>query len=187
MWEEEKHPRDEQGRFTSKAKEFEGMSADELKAYILSNSIGEKNITAEKSSVLSINLNNGLILSRYVNSSEKLYQYAKNIKPIDSFEDQVIHGDKYGFEINDLEGLAAAEYSAKEFADILKSDPNYHGGNIRLISCNTGADEGIVAQTLADCLGVDVLAPNDVVIVYPDGTMKVGIDGNGKWILFKKR
>ena len=35
MWEEEKHPRDEQGRFASKAKEFEGMSADELQEHIL--------------------------------------------------------------------------------------------------------------------------------------------------------
>ena len=33
MWEEEKHPRDKLGRFTSK--ELEAMSADELKAYIL--------------------------------------------------------------------------------------------------------------------------------------------------------
>ena len=34
MWEEKEHPRDKQGRFTKK--DFADMSADELKAYILS-------------------------------------------------------------------------------------------------------------------------------------------------------
>ena len=73
-----------------------------------------------------------------------------------------------------------------KFADILKDDPNYHGGDIRLISCEAGAEDGFAAQNLANYLGVNVLAPSDVVIVYPDGTMKVGYDGKGKWILYRK-
>lgn len=154
-----------------------------------------KRMSITKSGNVLTNASDGIImkkdaelqLSRYVNSNDKLYSYAKNIPPIDGYEDQVIHGDKFGFEIRDLNDNTAATYTPKEFAEILKEDPNYHGGNIRLISCDVGAEDATAAQELADLLGVDVLAPNDVVIVYPDGTMKVGYDGKGKWILYKKR
>lgn len=128
----------------------------------------------------------GSVVSTYVNSSDNLFEYAKEITPIEGFEDQIIHGDKLGFEIRGLDGETVSKYTPREFAEILKEDPNYHGGNIRLISCETGAKDGIVAQSLANILGVDVLAPSDIVIVYPDGSIKIGFDGKGKWILYKK-
>jgi len=58
---------------------------------------------------------------------------------------------------------------------------------VPLCSCYAGAEDGFAAQALVNQLGVDVLAPNDVVIVYPDETMKIGYDGKGKWILYRKR
>jgi len=134
-----------------------------------------------------IDKSQGVELSRYVNSNDKLYEYAQNIPPLEGYEDQIIHGDKNGFEVRDADGKTVSVYTPREFAEVLRQDPNYHGGNIRLISCYTGAEDGIAAQALANQLGVDVLAPNDVLIVYPDGSMKIGHDGNGKWILYGKR
>ncbi|MBQ5320829.1 MAG: hypothetical protein J6K88_02020 [Oscillospiraceae bacterium] len=146
-----------------------------------------QNVLTNNTNGIIMKKNKGLELSRYVNSSDRLYEYARNITPLDGYEDQVIHGDKYGFEIRDLDGKTASVYTPREFAEILRRDPNYHGGNIRLISCYAGAEDGNAAQALANQLGVDVLAPNDVVIVYPDGSMKIGYDGKGKWILYRKR
>lgn len=173
MWNEKEHPRDILGRFTKK--EIDNMTAYDLKEIILSSQKSE------------YPKNTHIILSRYINSSEPIYEYAKRIQHIEGYEDQVIHGDKYGFEINDLSGKSAAQYTAQEFADVLREDPNYHGGNIRLISCETGSGEDCVAQELADILGVDVLAPSDKIYLSPDGTMKIGKTGSGKWILFRKR
>ena len=128
-----------------------------------------------------------ITLSIYVNSNDDVYRYAKNITPIEGYEDQVIHGDKYGFEIRDLNDNVSSAYTPEEFAEILKEDPNYHGGNIRLISCSSGVEDGNAAQALADALGVDVLAPTKDVFICLDGSMKVGENNEGRWILYKKR
>ena len=128
-----------------------------------------------------------VVLSTYVSSSDDISRYAKNIKPIAGFEDVVIHGNETGFEIRDKNGITAAEYTPREFAEILRSDPNYHGGNIRLISCNTGSEGAIAANALAKQLGINILAPTDVVVIYPDGKLKVGFKGDGKWVMFDGR
>ena len=128
-----------------------------------------------------------ITLSTYVNSSDKLNEYSKNITPIDGFEDVVIHGNAFGFEIRDLDGNVASKYTPSEFADILQKDPHYHGGAIRLISCETGVGEFCAAQRLADKLNVDILAPSDMVFVDMDGNITIGKRGDGKWILFKPK
>lgn len=133
-------------------------------------------------------INNAIqISSKYVNSSEPLAEYAKKIKPLDGFEDIVIHGSPTGFSINDLNGKTASSYTPREFAEILKEDPNYHGGDIRLISCETGNESGFAAQYIADALGVRVMAPTKSVWVFPDGTITVGTTkalNNGEWKVF---
>lgn len=129
-------------------------------------------------------------LSRYVNSSDKLHRYAKNIIPIDGYEDMVIHGDQYGFELRDLNDEIASQYTPEEFAEILRNDPNYHGGNIRLISCSTGRGNDCAAQKLANELGVNVISPTDTVWVFEDGDMVVGeteFENTGTWLLFKPK
>lgn len=126
--------------------------------------------------------------SIYVNSSDALFSNAKQIKPIANYEDMVIHGDNKGFEIQDKEGNTASQYTPKEFADILLSDPNYHGGNVRLISCEAGKGETCAAQMLANALGVDVMAPTDIVWVFPDGNIIIGkteFENTGEWKTFK--
>lgn len=122
--------------------------------------------------------------SIYVNSNTDLFRNAKRISPIEGYEDIVIHGSKYGFEIRNADDKPIGIYSVNEFCDILQDDPNYHGGAIRLISCEAGANGSFVAQGLANRLGVVVLAPTDTVWVFPDGSMVIGEDeftNSGEW------
>ena len=86
--------------------------------------------------------------------------------------------------------------SAAEVCELLKQNPYYKGGNIRLISCQTGAGSGIVPQYLADHLHVNVMAPNEIVnvdkytgeiiLANDDKDVTMGIE-TGKWIVFKPR
>lgn len=135
--------------------------------------------------------NSGIIsASRYFNSSDILYEYSKKVKPIDGYEDIAIHGDWSGFSINDSNGNEIESYTPKDFAEILKEDPNYHGGNVRLLSCETGSKGAVAAQQLADALNVDVLAPTDVLFIDFNGKMTIGPDeytNSGDWKLFKPR
>ena len=126
--------------------------------------------------------------TRFINSSEQLYGNADKIKPIKNYEDIVIHGDKTGFAYHDNSGKEHY-YTVHEFASILK-DSEVYGGNIRLISCEAGADGATAAQALADLLKVDVMAPSDVVWIMPDGSMTIGITpsvNDGEWRIFKPK
>lgn len=131
--------------------------------------------------------NNGSVsLSIYFNSSEDLYKYAKKVEPENGYEDVFIHGDKTGFSYNDKNGNEVGTYSPEEFADILKSDPNYKGGNIRLFSCETGAEGANAAQDLSNCLGVEIKAPTDIVWIDFEGKVSVGPDkytNTGSWVV----
>ena len=121
----------------------------------------------------------------FVNKNDKLYEYGKKIKPIKGYEDVVTHGDKIGFIFKDADGKES-NVSVVEFANILRKSKLYHGGDIRLIACEAGADDSIVAQALADELGVNILAPSNFVFVDWDGNMTIGPDrftNNGKWII----
>lgn len=119
-----------------------------------------------------------------------LYEYSKKVKPIDGYEDTAIHGDCLGFSINDLNGNEIESYTPKKFAKIPKEDPNCHGGNFRLLSCEAGSKEAEAAQQLADALNADVLAPTDVLFIGFNGKMTIGPDeyaNFGDWKLFKPR
>ena len=103
------------------------------------------------------------------------------------YEDVIIHGDKTGFELRDMEGKTVSVYTPREFAEILLEDPNYHGGDIRLCSCETGAEDAISAQILANILQVKVLAPTKKLWVDFDGNMTIGdtsYENDGEWVLF---
>ena len=127
--------------------------------------------------------------STFANSKDRLYQNSKSIVPINGYEDVVVHGDMYGFVFKNIDGVESV-VSVREFASILKESGLYRGGDIRLISCETGKKGAVAAQGLADELGVNVLAPTDVVYVYPDGKMIVSSDGytnDGEWVIFEPR
>ena len=123
---------------------------------------------------------------RFLNKNDNLFKNAQNIKPLDGYEDIVVHGDPYSFIFKDSNGKESY-VSFKEFADILRSSPVYNGADIRLISCETAAEGSVTAQALANELGVTVLAPTDIVGVYPDGEMFVGLTGEGSWVKIKPK
>jgi len=153
--------------------------------FIKQNGSGEVLISETESDI--IGSAGRLVLSTYVNSSDMLYKYSKKIEPIEGYEDIVIHGDESGFELRDLNDDVASKYTPREFAEMLREDPNYHGGDIRLISCQSGKGDTSAAQMLSNQLGVNVLAPNDVVFVDINGNISIGEENDGEWILFKPK
>ncbi len=96
---------------------------------------------------------------------------APNIKPIDGYQDVVVHGSPTDFSPSSTAG--APVWSPEDLADMIKSDSRYGNGPIRLISCSTGAPGSDAAQNLANELGVDVLAPTDIVWVDGNGALTV--------------
>lgn len=75
--------------------------------------------------------------------------------------------------------------SAREVAKIILHNKGYHGEKVRLLSCSTGATDDGFAQQLANALGVEVEAPTGILLVYPNGTYKIGYDGSGEMRTFK--
>lgn len=116
-------------------------------------------------------------------------------KMITSYEKKVLEAvpKKSGFFDFAAHGAAESiEYgskdkvmSAREVANIIRHNESYNGEKVRLLSCSTGSKDDGFAQQLANALGVEVEAPTDVLIVAPDGRMKVGYDGSGEMKVFK--
>ncbi len=124
--------------------------------------------------------------TRFLNRMDPLWENASKIEPIEGYQDIVCHGDTISLIYKDAYGNEV-NVSVYEFAEILKNSPAYEGGPIRLIACEAGADGSVVAQTLANKLGVEIMAPTDRVHVYPDGEMVIGPDewtNTGTWRIF---
>jgi len=123
-----------------------------------------------------------------------------NVKPINGYEDFGVHGvpEESKIEYETTNGIST-KYSGTEFAKILKNDPDYHGGKVRLLSCGAGSDRSRFAQELADALGQEVLAPTETLWVgekgelfisnsevladmyYNDGNIDYSIHQTGRW------
>lgn len=126
----------------------------------------------------------------FVNHTDELYTYSKKIKPIEGFEDIVVHGDTVGFSFRDANGRDH-NVNAVEFSKILLQSGLYHGGNIRLIACEAGKEGALAAQIVADQLGVTVLAPSDVVYIDVEGNLTIssdnGLTNDGEWVTIEPR
>lgn len=141
---------------------------------------------------------------KYVNKSDKLYKNVQNIKPIEGYEDIVIHGDPdKSMVLYNTKLGKDTEYTAKEFADSIKTDPGYNGGNIRLLSCGAGSEESQFAQEFANEMNKEVLAPTETLWVadhgelfisnsdtlaqmwYNDGEVDDSFKSTGHWKTFK--
>ena len=121
------------------------------------------------------------------NALELSSNNVEQVKPLEGYQDIVCHGDAYGFVIRNADGVET-NLTLREFAEILQQTPGFEKGKpIRLMACEAGAGEGLPAQYLADLFGVEVIAPTDVLIIAPDGTMKIGENNNGTWKRFKPR
>lgn len=103
------------------------------------------------------------------------------VPPKEGYFDFAAHGAPNAIEY----GSADMMLSARDVANIIRHNKNYNGEKVRLLSCYTGSVENGFAQNLANALGVEVEAPNDVLLVYPNGKFKIGYDGTGKMVTFK--
>lgn len=130
--------------------------------------------------------------TRYLNKNDSLYEYSGKITPLEGFEDVVTHGDPISLVFKDADGKES-NVSAEEFVQILKDDPNYKGGNIRLVACQVAANGGAIPKYIAKELGVTVIAPTESVNVDWDGNMLLADDEanerrgieTGEWLVFE--
>ena len=114
----------------------------------------------------------------------ELADAAANIKPLAGYQDVVVHGTVDDFEVVVNGKVVSLDH--RSLATYIKKNG---GGNkkIRLLSCETGKHAKGAAQHLANKLGVEVMAPNDLLHVFEDGSMVIGpkSDRNtGSWETF---
>lgn len=115
---------------------------------------------------------------------EKFGEYAAKAKPVDGYVDVIIHASSDG-KMQIYANGAWVDINSKNFEKIMKNR-GLEGKNIRLVSCGAGAVDSGIANSVADRLNVNVLAPTDTVWAYPDGTLTVGptADSNtGEWVV----
>ena len=85
-------------------------------------------------------------------------------------------------------GSDETNMSARTLAAVIQHSKGYKGQKIRLLSCSTGritGDEYCFAEELANALGVEVIAPNDILYISANGELQVGDAGDGKFVIFK--
>lgn len=123
---------------------------------------------------------------RYLSKTDDLFIWSAKVEPIEGYEDIFVHGTKTAFIFTDADGIET-KISAYEFADILKDTPGYHGGRIRLFSCDTGGDNALAAQALSDIMNVEIMAPSGEIFLRPDGKFRIeNEDGaTGDWRFYK--
>ena len=112
---------------------------------------------------------------------DPLNQNVQSVPPMENYFDVAMHGNptQVGF------GSQKVNMSARTLADIIRHSEGYHGQNIRLLSCSTGKSvDGAYcfAEELANALGVEVMAPNDVLYVSRNGMFQIGDDGKGRFV-----
>ena len=73
--------------------------------------------------------------------------------------DVIAHGTPDGIEI--IRKGTKITVNSRTAARLIEQLPGYHGQDIRLLSCSTGARADGFAQNLANKLGVKVTAPTD--------------------------
>lgn len=112
--------------------------------------------------------------------ADPLSQYIQKVKPLKTYFDVAMHGSPsaVGF------GTGETNMSPRLLASIIRHSDGWNGQKIRLLSCSTGKQEGenyCFAEELANALGVEVKAPNDVLYISPAGKLQVGARDEGRF------
>lgn len=100
-------------------------------------------------------------------SDDLVRLYASKVKSVPGFTNVFIHGTADGNAFAVLHNGAWVTLNHRSLATFLRSEGI--SGNIRLISCNSGA--GTAAQNLANKLGVTVKAPTNAITVHANGSL----------------
>jgi hypothetical protein len=72
-------------------------------------------------------------------------------------------------------------------SSVIRHSDGWNGQKIRLLSCSTGkqlGDDYCFAEELANALGVEVKAPDDILLISPSGRMSVGLLGKGGMVSY---
>lgn len=115
---------------------------------------------------------------------DALNENIKRVNPLEDYFDVAMHGSPtaVGF------GSEESNMSARTLAAVIRHSKGYNGQKIRLLSCSTGkilGDEYCFAEELANALGVDVMAPNDVLYVSRSGDLQIGNAGDGCFVVYR--
>ncbi|MFE0351280.1 hypothetical protein [Streptomyces griseoluteus] len=127
-----------------------------------------------------------------VGYDERTLNNLQRVARVPGVHDVVVHGTDEGVFVPGRVNAAGKtltdfEVHPNHIADAIRSNPNYHGEPVRLISCYSGADarppELPLAQAVANELGVPVTAPTSKVGTSPqlglNQTPTIG--NNGYW------
>ena len=95
-----------------------------------------------------------------------------------------LHGaqDAVGF------GTTETNMLPRLLASVIRHSDGWNGQKIQLLSCSTGKKSGdayCFAEELANALGVEVKAPNDLLYISPNGYIKVEKKGQGAMLQFR--
>ena len=113
-----------------------------------------------------------------------LNERIKNVKPDGDKFDVAMHGSPTAVAFGGTE----ANMSPHLLAEVIMHSEGYHGQDIRLLSCRTGAvvdGEYCFAEELANALGVTVWAPNDLIFFRKNGTFYVGENKEGSMVPYE--
>ncbi|WP_155856147.1 hypothetical protein [Cellulomonas sp. URHD0024] len=117
---------------------------------------------------------------------ERINRYFERVAPKDGFYDVGLHGNPNSVFLRAADGTDVA-VDHRVLADLIRRQPDYDGGPVRLLSCRTGARDDGLAQRLADSLGEIVEAPSDTLWIWPNGKIGIGpsdSDLSGVWRSF---
>ncbi|MCQ2499777.1 MAG: hypothetical protein MJ117_00350 [Lachnospiraceae bacterium] len=134
-----------------------------------------RELAAKKSASLNVEIAKKELktLSVYhMNPNDDALERVKKAKPIDGYEDFAIHGaPEQGKVVYESTNGQNVYFSAREYADIIREEPTYKGGDIRLLSCGMGNEKNGFAKELAEILGRNVLAPTETLHVGDNGEL----------------
>lgn len=114
---------------------------------------------------------------------DPLNENIKRVKPLKTYFDVAMHGSQtaVGF------GTKELNMSPRLLAAVIRHSKGWNGQKVRLLSCSTGArmeNDYCFAEELANALGVEVKAPDDVLFISGAGVLKVGTHGEGNILTF---
>lgn len=114
---------------------------------------------------------------------DPLNENVKRVKPLKTYFDVAMHGSQtaVGF------GTKELNMSPRLLAAVIRHSKGWNGQKVRLLSCSTGArmeNNYCFAEELANALGVEVKAPDDVLFISGAGVLKVGTHGEGNILPF---
>lgn len=160
---------------------------DRVQKYGFGRSTAQKAVQANKKAVAKSKKNSIIKLQiNYFSPTDPLFVEAFSMEEEDGFVNVCMHGSPQSVQ-RIIDGVPQ-NFTAAEFAELLKSNKKYNGEDLKLLSCSTGKGDNSFAQQLSKELGIRVKAPDDdVYYAVEEGVAFVGASyGNtGKWRIFE--